>query len=87
MGLPVVSANILFTRYALHPFLFNVSHTRAENSGSVGFVAINNADGAWSTTFKTGLPGGSYCNVIDGSSSHDGTCTGSAYVSFSLLLL
>lgn len=47
--------------------------------GSVGFVAINNEDSAWSTTFKTGLPGGSYCNVIDGSPSYDGTCTGSAF--------
>lgn len=87
MGLPVVPANILCTWYVLHPFLSNVPHIRGENSGSVGFVAINNADSAWSTTFNTGLPGGSYCNVIDGSSSHDGTCTGSAYVSFPLLLL
>ncbi|KAH9054684.1 glycoside hydrolase family 13 protein [Lactarius vividus] len=46
--------------------------------GSDGFVAINNADSAWSTTFMTGLPGGSYCNVIDGSLSPEGTCTGAA---------
>ncbi|QRV93133.1 alpha-amylase [Ceratobasidium sp. AG-Ba] len=32
--------------------------------GSVGFVAINNADSAWSTTFSTSLPDGIYCNVI-----------------------
>jgi hypothetical protein len=43
-----------------------------------GFVAINNADSEWSTTFMTGLPAGSYCNVIDGSS-QKGTCTGTAY--------
>ncbi|KAI9456012.1 glycoside hydrolase [Lactarius psammicola] len=47
--------------------------------GSDGFVAINNADSEWSTTFMTGLPGGSYCNVIDGSSFHEGTCTGTAF--------
>ncbi|KAI0246821.1 glycoside hydrolase [Lactifluus subvellereus] len=46
--------------------------------GSLGFVAINNADSAWSTTFATGLPGGSYCNVIDGSSL-PGVCCGSAF--------
>jgi len=44
----------------------------------LGFVAINNADSAWSTTFKTGLPAGTYCNVIDGSS-QSGICTGSAF--------
>ena len=33
----------------------------------------------------TGLPTGSYCNVIDGSS-QKGTCTGTACVSLPLLL-
>ncbi|KAH9987051.1 glycoside hydrolase family 13 protein [Russula vinacea] len=33
--------------------------------GSLGFVAINNWDSAWSATFSTGLPAGSYCNVIE----------------------
>ncbi|KAH8996004.1 glycoside hydrolase [Lactarius akahatsu] len=51
----------------------------AFSRGSDGFVAINNADSAWNTTFMTGLPGGSYCNVIDGSSSPEGTCTGTAF--------
>jgi len=44
----------------------------------LGFVAINNADSAWNTTFNTGLPAGTYCNVIDGSS-QSGVCTGSAF--------
>lgn len=43
--------------------------------GSAGFVAINNADSAWTTTFLTSLPDGSYCDVISGTSS-SGTCTG-----------
>ncbi|KAI9433229.1 glycoside hydrolase [Lactarius indigo] len=47
--------------------------------GSVGFVAINNVGSRWNATFMTGLPGGSYCNVIDGSASSDGTCTGTAF--------
>ncbi|KAG8721907.1 hypothetical protein FRC09_007153 [Ceratobasidium sp. 395] len=46
--------------------------------GAVGFVAINNADSAWSTTFKTSLPDGSYCDVVSGSVS-SGTCTGVAF--------
>ena len=49
------------------------------SKGALGFVAINNADNPWSTTFMTGLPGGSYCNVIDGKSVA-GVCTGDAYV-------
>ncbi|KAI0295076.1 glycoside hydrolase [Multifurca ochricompacta] len=46
--------------------------------GSIGFVAINNADKAWSTTFSTGLPAGSYCNVIEGLSLA-GVCSGTAF--------
>ncbi|KAI1787696.1 glycoside hydrolase family 13 protein [Ganoderma leucocontextum] len=44
--------------------------------GALGFVAINNEDSEWSTTFKTTLPDGSYCDVIGGELS-DGQCTGS----------
>ncbi|KAI0659088.1 glycoside hydrolase [Cubamyces menziesii] len=46
--------------------------------GALGFVAINNADSEWSTTFTTSLPDGSYCDVISGTSS-DGSCTGSSF--------
>ncbi|KAH8103292.1 glycoside hydrolase [Cristinia sonorae] len=46
--------------------------------GSLGFVAINNADSAWTTTFTTSLPDGSYCDVISGSIS-DGKCNGSSF--------
>ena len=42
---------------------------------SLGFLAINNADSAWTTTFKTSLAAGSYCDVISGSNS-GGSCTG-----------
>ncbi|KAH9979341.1 glycoside hydrolase [Lactifluus volemus] len=48
--------------------------------GSLGFVAINNMDTPWTTTFATGLPGGSYCNVIDGSPTSLNVCSGSSYV-------
>ncbi|KAJ7676640.1 starch binding domain-containing protein [Mycena polygramma] len=43
---------------------------------SAGFVAINNADSAWSATFTTSLPNVAYCDVISGKSS-GGACTGS----------
>jgi len=46
--------------------------------GSLGFVAINNADSAWSTTFATSLPNGAYCDVISGKSS-SGACTGTGF--------
>ncbi|KAJ7743596.1 glycoside hydrolase family 13 protein [Mycena metata] len=43
--------------------------------GSAGFVAINNADSAWTSSFTTSLPNGAYCDVIGGKSSN-GACTG-----------
>ncbi|TFK84770.1 carbohydrate-binding module family 20 protein [Polyporus arcularius HHB13444] len=46
--------------------------------GALGFVAINNADSAWSATFSTSLPDGTYCDVISGASS-SGSCTGSSF--------
>jgi hypothetical protein len=52
--------------------------------GSLGFVAINNGDTAWSATFATGLPAGSYCNVIEGRSIQ-GICSGTAYVATSYM--
>jgi len=46
--------------------------------GTLGFVAINNGDSPWSATFATGLPTGSYCNVIDGSSKLS-ICSGTSF--------
>ncbi|KAJ7443200.1 glycoside hydrolase [Mycena galericulata] len=46
--------------------------------GSAGFVAINNADSAWSGTFTTSLPNGAYCDVISGKSV-SGACTGAGF--------
>ncbi|KAF8200231.1 glycoside hydrolase [Pholiota molesta] len=43
--------------------------------GALGFVAINNVDSAWTATFTTSLPAGSYCDVISGASV-SGACTG-----------
>ena len=35
-------------------------------TGGIGFVAINNEDQAWASTFKTDLADGQYCDVING---------------------
>jgi alpha-amylase len=53
----------------------------AFSRGSVGFVAINNTNAAWSRSFFTGLPAGTYCNVITGSLASGGaSCTGGTVV-------
>ena len=44
--------------------------------GNAGFVAINNSDKDWNSSFQTSLPGGKYCNVIDGVKK-SGKCSGS----------
>jgi hypothetical protein len=44
--------------------------------GSIGFVAINNVDQNWNTTFSTSLPDGKYCDVISGTKTSSGLCTG-----------
>jgi hypothetical protein len=35
-------------------------------SDQIAFVAVNNADAAWTSTFTTSLPAGTYCDVITG---------------------
>ena len=78
------SQQIAFER-GTYPTIHTSPITHA-GSGADGFVVINNADTEWSTTFTTSLPGGSYCNAIDSWTSFNGTCTGTAYISFWLLL-
>lgn len=78
------SQQIAFSRgTSIHTFYFLCRGERSHAQGikgSLGFVAINNMDSAWSATFETGLPAGSYCNVIDGPFSK-GVCSGgTAYV-------
>jgi len=53
----------------------------AFSRGAVGFVALNNTTGAWTNTFYTGLPAGTYCNVAHGALNAGGTgCTGDSVV-------
>ncbi|CAL1711231.1 unnamed protein product [Somion occarium] len=63
---------------ALNNWVSPQSQQIAFGRGSLGFVAINNADSAWTSTFSTSLPNGSYCDVISGQSS-SGTCTGNSF--------
>ena len=41
--------------------------------GNVGFVALNNTTAAWSRSFYTGLPAGTYCNIVHGVKNAAGT--------------
>jgi len=47
----------------------------AFSRGGAGFLAINREGGALTRTFSTGLPAGTYCDVIHGDVS-GGSCTG-----------
>ncbi len=51
------------------------SNRIAFSRGSAGFVAINKESGDFSQTFATGLPAGTYCDVIHGTVSGS-TCQG-----------
>jgi alpha-amylase len=49
--------------------------------GAVGFVALNNGTAPWQASLPTGLPPGTYCNIVQGSRSPDGTtCRGASVV-------
>jgi len=51
------------------------SQRLAFGRGTSGFVAINNEDRRWASTFKSSLPAGTYCDVISGGKVN-GACKG-----------
>ena len=53
----------------------NGGHQIAFSRGSKAFIAINNEDYALDATLQTGMPAGTYCDVISGSKVN-GSCTG-----------
>nr|XP_048298800.1 pancreatic alpha-amylase-like isoform X2 [Myodes glareolus] len=53
----------------------NGSNQVAFGRGNKGFIVFNNDDWSLSTTLQTGLPAGTYCDVISGDKI-DGNCTG-----------
>src|SRR5215207_8384206 len=55
----------------------NGNNQIAFSRGAKGFVAINREGGTLSRAFQTGLPAGTYCDVIHGDfDSAAGTCSG-----------
>ncbi|TRM62854.1 glycoside hydrolase family 13 protein [Schizophyllum amplum] len=46
--------------------------------GALGFVIINNSDTQWNSTFATGMPKGTYCDIsqVSSTSGVDSACTG-----------
>ncbi|KAM6168615.1 pancreatic alpha-amylase isoform 3-T3 [Erethizon dorsatum] len=59
----------------------NGSNQVAFGRGNRGFIVFNNDDWSLSSTLQTGLPAGTYCDVISGDKI-DGNCTGiKVYVS------
>ncbi len=53
----------------------------AFSRGAVGFVALNNGASPWQQSLPTGLPAGTYCNIVQGSLSADGAaCQGGTLV-------
>jgi len=52
------------------------ANTIAFSRGSKAWVALNNGSSAVTHTFETGLPTGTYCDLIHGSGNSTGTCSG-----------
>jgi alpha-amylase len=40
--------------------------TLAFSRGNIGFVALNNGPSVWHAALDTGLPAGTYCNIVHG---------------------
>ena len=60
---------------SLNNWVTGSSNQIAFSRGNVGFVALNNDSSAWNNSFQTGLPAGSYCDVITGTLSGS-SCSG-----------
>jgi alpha-amylase len=53
------------------------TNTLAFSRGNVGFVALNNGTSPWQATLPTGLPAGTYCNIVHGLRGAGGAACGS----------
>jgi hypothetical protein len=79
LGVACIAADCLWPRCVLVAHIFECAGSPCRCAGSTGFVAINNADCAWTATFSTDLANGVYCDVIHGTVS-SGVCSGPTYV-------
>lgn len=59
----------------MFPFSLVLTCVAFDLLGKSGFVAINNSDSPWNATLNTGLPKGSYCDVVSGGAKAS-KCTG-----------
>lgn len=82
LGVASITAN-RFRTWSVSPTRRKITLLNTQHPGTLGFVAINNADSAWTTSFTTSLPDGSYCDVISGQSV-SGSCTGLSFVDLSI---
>jgi alpha-amylase len=75
IGNMVAFHNVTQAAFSTSNWWDNGANQVAFSRGNLGFVAINKEGGALTRTFATGLPAGTYCDVIHGDAS-TGTCTG-----------
>lgn len=67
--------NVTQAAFSVSNWWDNGANQIAFSRGNLGFVAINKEGGTLSRTFTTGMPAGTYCDVIHGQKSGT-TCTG-----------
>ncbi|ELU39234.1 starch binding domain-containing protein [Rhizoctonia solani AG-1 IA] len=65
---------------SINNWVSGTSQQVAFGRGSTGFVVINNADVAWTNTFKTPLADNSYCDMITGATGRKKSCTGASHI-------
>lgn len=75
IGNMVAFHNVTQAAFSVSNWWSNGTNQISFSRGNLGFVAINKEGGALTRTFATGLPAGTYCDVIHGDPSN-GTCSG-----------
>lgn len=71
----VLFHNVTQAAFSVSNWWDNGGNQIAFSRGNLGFVAINKEGGALTRTFTTGLPAGTYCDVVHGDPS-PGACSG-----------
>ncbi|KAJ7042090.1 alpha-amylase [Mycena alexandri] len=65
---------------ALTNVVKGTSQQVAFGRGAIGFLIINNDATKWTSTWKTSLPAGTYCDIIHDTTVSPTTCNGPSYV-------
>ena len=74
---PMVAFRNATTGLAMTNVHTSTANALAFGRGNVGFVALNNASSSWQETVQTGLPAGTYCNIVHGLRAAAGGACGS----------